>query len=68
MTEDYNKALCEERHCRIDEEMNAMKSDHTKLVESINGKFNKIMFGIFAVLLSIIGSLVAVLATRPGVH
>lgn len=55
---EYDSRLCDERHAKQDKEIEDVWKHHNHLRDSINGKFNKIMFGIFMTLLSVIASLI----------
>jgi hypothetical protein len=62
-----DQKLCDERHRKLDEQVRDLYEKRDELVKAINGKFNKIMFGIFATLLTLIGSLIVLLVKLPAI-
>jgi hypothetical protein len=60
----WDEKLCDERHKKLDENVTDLYEKRDQLVTAINGKFNKIMIGIFATLLTVIGSLITYIATK----
>jgi uncharacterized protein YydD (DUF2326 family) len=63
--DEFNTELCKERHENLGREIKELKNDYTELRQAINGKFNKIMFGVFTTLLTVISALIVFIATRP---
>lgn len=63
----WDEKFCDERHKKLDDHVCDLYIKRDELVRTINGKFNKIMFGIFATLLTLIGSLVALLVKIPAI-
>jgi hypothetical protein len=64
MADTFDEKVCDERHERINKDVDDLWRHNGDLVKAINGKFNKIMFGLYGVLLSVIGSLVIIILTR----
>ena len=56
--------LCDERHQKIDTNIDDLWRHNNELVASINGKFNKILFAVMVTLLTVIGSLITIMVTR----
>ena len=68
---EWDEKLCIEKHKRLDEtagrldeEVQDLYKKRDELIQALNGKFNKIMFGIFATLLTVVGSLITIIVTR----
>jgi len=64
MGDEYDVKLCDERHKKVDQNIDDLWRHNGDMIKQINGKFNKIMYSIFLLLLSIIGSLITIIATR----
>lgn len=67
MAGQYDDRLCDERHEKLDAQVCDLYTKREDLVKMINGKFNKIMFGIFATLLTLVGSLIALIVKMPAI-
>lgn len=67
MDKQYDGRLCDERHEKLDDQVCDLYTKREDLVKTINGKFNKIMFGIFAMLLTLIGSLITLIVKMPAI-
>jgi hypothetical protein len=62
----WDEKFCDERHKRIDDHVEDLYTKREDLVRMINGKFNTIMFGIFATLLTLVGSLITLIVKMPA--
>ena len=62
----WDEKLCDERHEKLDNLIEDLYTKRDELVVTINGKFNKIMFGVFSTLLTIIAALVVMLVKHGG--
>lgn len=62
---EFNKELCDERHLKMDEFCREATERHTKLEDCLTKKFNQILGWIIVTLLSVVGSMIAIIITRP---
>jgi len=62
--DEYLKALCEERHRKIEEEINMLRNKYESLDTMLRKKIDQIMWGICATMLTIIASLFIQIANK----
>ena len=62
--DEYNERLCGERHVNVNSNIERLWEKYDEVSRCNNKKFNQIMAGIVITLISVIGSLITIIATR----
>jgi hypothetical protein len=65
MTKEYIKELCDEKHENIDKMCADLFKKQELLHSCLSSKFNQILGWVIVTLLSVVGSMIAIIVSRP---